>query len=198
LAPDDVGAQLREAEADVEFAVVRVPMTRPVEVARARTSASGSDLVVLTRGGGEGLLALEEDALIGAVASSPVPVAAALAHATDDLVLARVEDASFPTPGAFGARLRTALDAKWARRRKAAEAEALLRAGELGRLLALAGAARAALFWWRAAALVLALAAVAAWAAFSPVAALDPCSEERYRCPRMHLKNMHLHPLGYP
>lgn len=67
--------------------------------------AAGVDLVVLTRGGGEGVQALDDEALIATVAACPVPVAAAL-------VVGRVADAAFPTPTAFGAWLRQSLDQK--------------------------------------------------------------------------------------
>ncbi|HYT88063.1 MAG TPA: hypothetical protein VEL76_05035 [Gemmataceae bacterium] len=42
----------------------------------------------------------------------PLPVLVALGHATDDLVVARVADASFPTPTALGAWLRQTVEAK--------------------------------------------------------------------------------------
>ncbi len=53
VAVDDIRAQLREAEADVKLAVIRVPITRPAEVARAIGQATGAHLIVLTRGGGK-------------------------------------------------------------------------------------------------------------------------------------------------
>jgi exodeoxyribonuclease VII large subunit len=75
--------------------------------------------VVLTRGG-QGVQDLDTDELIGAVAAAAVPVAVALGHATDDLVLNRVADVSFPTPTAFGAWLRGVVDEKRDRARQAA------------------------------------------------------------------------------
>jgi hypothetical protein len=99
-----------------------------------------------------------------------VPFARAelLAFAAADLVLGRVADASFPTPTAFGAWLRAALEEKRGRARQAAEAEAIARSqellGQLGRVQRL----RASLAWWRAAALALAAlgAAAVAWLLF--------------------------------
>jgi hypothetical protein len=101
VAVDDVRAQLREAEADLDLQVVRVSMHRPGEVARAVRQAAGAQAVALTRGGGQTVHNLDDEELIGAVAGSPVPVLVALGHATDDLVVGRVADASFPTPTAL-------------------------------------------------------------------------------------------------
>ena len=126
MAVDDVRSQLREAESEITLEVVGVAVTRPAEVARALRGAAGASLVVLPRGG-EGVEALDDEELIGAVAASPVPVAVAVGHAPDDLVLGRAADASFPTPTAFGAWLRAALDDRRAQARRAAEANALLR-----------------------------------------------------------------------
>jgi hypothetical protein len=89
-----VGSQLREAEADVELELVRVPMSRPAEVAAALRRVVGVQAVVLTRGAGEGVQVLDDDELICAVSASPVPVAVALGHATEDLVVGRVADAT--------------------------------------------------------------------------------------------------------
>jgi hypothetical protein len=80
----------------------------------------------------------EVQELIGAVAAAAVPVAVALGHATDDLVLNRVADVSFPTPTALGAWLRSVVEEKRDRARQVAEAEAVERADglmeQLGRL----------------------------------------------------------------
>lgn len=100
VAVDDIPTQLREAEAELRLDVVRVPMSRPGEVARAVRQAA-AHAVVLTRGGGRDVDDLDADELIGAVAASPVPVLVALGHASDDLVVARVADAAFPTPTAW-------------------------------------------------------------------------------------------------
>jgi hypothetical protein len=81
VAVDDIRAQLRELESELDLEVVRVPITRPEEVVRALRQAAGARAVVITRGGGEGVQVLDEDELTGAVASSPTPVAVALGHA---------------------------------------------------------------------------------------------------------------------
>jgi hypothetical protein len=125
---DDLRAQLRDAEADVNLDVVRIPISRFEDVVRALRQAADAQFVVLTRGG-QGVQELDTDELIGAVAAAAVPVAVALGHATDDLVLNRVADVSFPTPTALGAWLRSVVDEKRDRARQAAEAEAVERAG---------------------------------------------------------------------
>jgi hypothetical protein len=113
--------------------------------------------VVLTRGGGQGVQELDTDELIGAVAGAAVPVAVALEHATDDLVLNRVADVSFSTPTALGPWLCSVAEEKRDRARQVAEAEAGERAGglveQLGRLQKL----QAALVRWQAVAAVLGL-----------------------------------------
>ena len=129
VAVDDVRAQLRDAEADVNLDVVRVSLSRGEEVVRALRQAADAQLVVLPRGGGQGVQDLDTDELIGAVAGAAVPVAVALGHATDDLVLNRVADVSFPTPTAFGSCLRVVVEEKRDRARQVAEAEAVERAG---------------------------------------------------------------------
>ncbi len=126
VAVDDIRSQLREAEGEVVLEVVRVPVSRPADVTRAVQQAADARVVVLTRGGGEGVNALDDDDLIRAVAASPVPVAVALGHATDDLVLGRVADINFPTPTAFGGWLRSVVDEKRSRERQVADAELLL------------------------------------------------------------------------
>src|SRR5262249_6462430 len=54
-----------------------------------------------------------------------VPVAVALGHATDQLVLDRVADYSFPTPTAAGAWMKTTIDQKRAHHREKEEAQAI-------------------------------------------------------------------------
>jgi exonuclease VII large subunit len=135
--------------------VVRVPITRPEEVRKALGEATAAQLVVITRGGGESVQVLDDEALIGAVAACPVPVAVALGHATDDLVLGRVADGCFATPTAFGAWLRGCLEEKRTRARAVQEAEVVTHSQELlGQLAKLQGI-QTSLAWWRAAAVAL-------------------------------------------
>jgi exonuclease VII large subunit len=133
-------------------------MHRPAEVAAALRGATGAQAVVLTRGGGEGVHLLDDNDLIGAVASSPVPVAVALGHASDDLVLGRVADASFPTPTAFGAWLRSVLEDRRTQDLRAEEAGLLLQSRVI---LVQLRSIQASATRWR----VLALAALVALAA---------------------------------
>jgi exonuclease VII large subunit len=124
---------------------------------------------------------LDTDELIGTAASAVVPVAVALGHATDDLVLNRVVDVSFPTPTALGAWLRSVVEEKRDRARQVAEAEAVERASglmdQLGRLQKL----QAALVRWQAvaAALGVLLAAAVAWLLFGREGRQEPVGEGR-------------------
>jgi exodeoxyribonuclease VII large subunit len=157
VAVDDLRAQLREAEADFDLQVVRVSMHRPGEVARAVRQATGAQAVALTRGGGQTVHDLDGDALIAAVAGSPVPVLVALGHATDDLVVARVADAAFPTPTALGSWLRQVVEQKRFETRQVEEARLLTASKELLAQLGQVQALRAALARWRAATVALAV-----------------------------------------
>jgi hypothetical protein len=85
-------------------------------------------------------------------------VLVALGHASDELVLGRVADASFPTPTVLGAWLREVVENK---RRQAEEARLVAESKELLTQLEQLPALRAALTRWRL--LVGAMAAV--WAA---------------------------------
>jgi regulator of replication initiation timing len=118
VAVDDVRAQLKDAEEDVELDIRRVSIVRPAEVMREIRQSVDAHLLLLTRGGGQEVHDLDDDDLIEAVASSPVPMAVALGHASDNLVLSRVADASFPTPTAFGNWLRSIVDQKRAQVRQ--------------------------------------------------------------------------------
>jgi exodeoxyribonuclease VII large subunit len=161
VAVDDIHAQLREAEADLALDVVRVSMHRPAVVARAIRQAADAQAVALTRGGGQDVHELDTEELIGAVASSLVPVVVALGHASDELVVGRVADACFPTPTALGAWLRDVVEDKRRQARQTEEARLLTESkdllAQLGRLQAL----QASLGRWR----LLAVVAVVLWVA---------------------------------
>jgi exodeoxyribonuclease VII large subunit len=158
VAVDDVRSQLREAEADLDLEVVRVPINQPREVVRALQEAAGADAVAIVRGGGRDAQELDEDGLIGAVASAPVPVLAAVGHATDDLVLARVADASFPTPTALGAWLRETVEQRRLHERRLEEARLLSGVESLVEGVRQLEAAKRATAVWRVVAAVLAVA----------------------------------------
>ena len=93
--------------------------------------------------------------LIGAVAGSPVPVLVALGRATDDLVVARVADASFPTPTALGAWLRDTLQQKRLQARQLEEARLITESRELLQQLGRLQQAQGAAARWLAITLVL-------------------------------------------
>jgi exonuclease VII large subunit len=68
---------------------------------------------------------MDDNALIEAVAHSPIITATALGHATDALVLDKVVDHSFPTPTACGAWLRVTIEQKRAHLRELEQGQAL-------------------------------------------------------------------------
>jgi len=80
-----------------------------------------------------------------------------LGHATDDLVVARVADAAFPTPTALGSWLRQMIEQKRVEARQVEEAQLLTESRELLGQFGQVQALRAALARWRAAAVVLAV-----------------------------------------
>jgi exodeoxyribonuclease VII large subunit len=102
---EDIRAQLKETEEDVELDIRRVSLSRPDEIVRELHQSCDAQLLVLTRGGGDDVLDLDTEEVIEVVASSPSPVVVAIGHAADQkrLVVGRVADASFPTPTALGA-----------------------------------------------------------------------------------------------
>jgi hypothetical protein len=105
VAVEDIRAQLKETEEDVELDIRRVSLSRPEEVVRELRQSCNAQVCILTRGGGDDVHDLDAEELIEAVASSPSPVLVAIGHASDQpqLVVGRVADASFPTPTALGA-----------------------------------------------------------------------------------------------
>jgi exodeoxyribonuclease VII large subunit len=131
VAADDIQAQLGVAEEFVDLQVVRVAVTQPAEVAAALRNATAANLVVIARGGGHEVEYMDDDTLLDAVARSPVPVAVALGHATDKLVLDQVADCSFPTPTALGTWMRATIEQRRAHLREVQEDEALKAAGGL-------------------------------------------------------------------
>jgi exonuclease VII large subunit len=161
VAVDDILAQLREAEADLTLDVVRVSMHRPGEVVKAIRQVADVQAIALTRGGGQVIHELDTEDLIADVASSLIPVLVALGHASDELVVGRVADASFPTPTALGAWFREVVEDKRRQARQTDEARLLTESKELliqlGRLHVL----QASVGRWR----LLAVIVVIVWAA---------------------------------
>jgi exodeoxyribonuclease VII large subunit len=161
VAVDDIRAQLREAEDDLTLDVVRVSMHRPADVVKAIRHATEVQAVALTRGGGQDVHELDAEELIAAVASPPVPVLVALGHASDELVVGRVADASFPTPTALGSWLRDVVEDKRRQARQTEEARLLTESKELLAQLSRLQALQASVGRWR----LLAVVAVIIWAA---------------------------------
>lgn len=91
------------------------------------------DLVAVTRGGGTGVEDLDADVLLEAVSRCPVPTVVAVGHAVDVLVLEQVASRAFPTPTAFGAWMRSALERKRARATEAAQVRAVKEQGDLAK-----------------------------------------------------------------
>lgn len=60
-------------------------MHHPAEVARPGYAAADADAIPLARSGRPTVHYLDNDELISAVATSPIPVLETLGHATDDL-----------------------------------------------------------------------------------------------------------------
>jgi hypothetical protein len=132
VALDDVTAQLEDAEPLVDLRPLRVSMADPGAVAHAVLEAGqAADVVVLTRGGGEGVERLDDEAVLRAVAACPVPCVVAVGHADDRLVVERVADRALPTPTAAGVWLRTVLREHRAAQARAEEARRITQAGAL-------------------------------------------------------------------
>ena len=134
VALQDIRAQLLDGEPEVDLQVREVSMASPEAVAQA-VSETGPfvDLLVLTRGGGQGVDDLDASVLIQALVQSPVPTIVAVGHAVDNLVLEDVACKSFPTPTAFGAWLHAALGRKRAQILDEAKAKEVKEQGGLAK-----------------------------------------------------------------
>ena len=125
VAIDDIRSQVAGLEEFIDLIVIRIAMTQPTEVAAAIRNSIDANLLVLARGGGQDVASLDDEDVIDAVANSPIPVAVALGHATDRLILDTVADFSFPTPTAFGSWMRTTIEQRRAHLRQLEEAKSL-------------------------------------------------------------------------
>lgn len=122
----DIRTQLAGYEDLLTCEVVPVKMTNPESVAQAfralQAKVGQVDCIVLARGGGEGIQALEHDVVLAALSERVIPVMTAIGHASDSTLADELADLTFPVPGALGRWLRDQLEAK---ARRAAEQKRL-------------------------------------------------------------------------
>ena len=122
----DIRTQLAGYEDLLTFDVVPVKMMNPESVAQAfralQVKVGQVDCIVLARGGGEGIQALEHDVVLAALSERVIPVMTAIGHASDSTLADELADLTFPVPGALGRWLRDQLEAK---ARRAAEQKRL-------------------------------------------------------------------------
>ncbi|HBP87545.1 MAG TPA: hypothetical protein DD706_07605 [Nitrospiraceae bacterium] len=67
------------------------------------------ELIILTRGGGDAVVNLDNDELLQLVTQRPIPIVTAIGHTRDHLILDQVVDKSFATPRDCGLWLRDGL-----------------------------------------------------------------------------------------
>lgn len=112
----DIRSQLSGYEDLVTFEVVPVKMTVPESVAQAvrlvQSRVGMVDCVVIARGGGEGIQALEQESVLVAVSERVIPVMTAIGHASHSTLLDELADLSFPVPSALGRWVRDQLEMK--------------------------------------------------------------------------------------
>lgn len=112
----DIMAQLAGYEELFVKEVIPVKMMDPGSVAKAleeqQTRVGLVDVVIVARGGGEGIGALDHEVIVGAASRRTLPLVTAIGHARDSTLLDDVADRSFPSPTALGAWLREQLELK--------------------------------------------------------------------------------------
>ncbi|MHB8674654.1 MAG: exodeoxyribonuclease VII large subunit [Candidatus Limnocylindrales bacterium] len=122
----DIRTQLAGYEDLLTLTVVPVKMTSPESVAQAfraqQANVGQVDCVVLARGGGEGIQALEHETVLAALSERVIPVMTAIGHASDSTLADELADLTFSVPGALGRWVRDQLEAK---ARRAAEQKRL-------------------------------------------------------------------------
>lgn len=104
-------AELRDVVA-LQAAYVRMsdPASVRMMLERIYQHSPWPDLLILARGGGDAIQALDEDALLDRVVNSPVPIVTAIGHSRDTLILDRVADYSLATPRECGLWLKQQLE----------------------------------------------------------------------------------------
>lgn len=112
----DIQSQLAGYRNGLTWEVMPVRMTVPQSVATAITAVQARvgtvDLVMVARGGGEGIEALEDDVVLSAVAARAIPLVSAIGHARQHTLLDELADLSLPTPTAAGQWLAKQLELK--------------------------------------------------------------------------------------
>jgi len=77
------------------------------EVAKSiEDSQRDSDLIAITRGGGESLKFLDDEKIFEAIRASKIPVISAVGHFSDEMLINHVTDLSLGTPSALGTYLK--------------------------------------------------------------------------------------------
>ena len=114
---DDVKRTLARRNPFVEILVVGAPVQgrdAPAVLVRALAAAAAAhpDCILLVRGGGsyEDLMAFNDEVLVRAVASSPVPVVTGIGHEPDTTICDMVADRRASTPTAAAESVAPALD----------------------------------------------------------------------------------------
>ena len=112
----DVTEPLREFTSLVTLQRVGARMTDPQSVRHALEAFQEQnpipDLVILTRGGGEGIDVLDDDQILEVASQSAYPLVVAIGHTRDRLVLDLIADKSCATPRECGLWLRGELERK--------------------------------------------------------------------------------------
>lgn len=112
----DIMSQLAGYEALFVKELIPVKMMDPGSVAKAleeqQARVGQVDMVIVARGGGEGIGVLDHETILFAASKRTLPLVTAIGHARDSTLLDEVADRAFPSPTALGAWLREQLEAK--------------------------------------------------------------------------------------
>jgi len=110
----DIDAPIAELREVVDLQAAYVRMSDPASVRqmleRLYQQSPWPDLLILARGGGDAIQALDDDALLQRVVDSPIPIVTAIGHSRDTLILDRVADYSLATPRECGLWLKQQLE----------------------------------------------------------------------------------------
>lgn len=125
----DVESPVSEFRELVRIEGIWARMSDPQSVAEALVTAcrkeAGYHMVILARGGGEAIEALDDEHLLNLVVRSPLPVVTAIGHTRDTLILDRIADKSLATPRECGLWLRTNLERAFLKKKSLVHAQEL-------------------------------------------------------------------------